>query len=160
MTPLLEIRPAKTRDIPRILPLWEALAEFHGDLDPALAVERGAAREYAEFLQETIERPDTCVMLGLDDDRAVAFALGRIQLLPLPFRARRRGWIQDVFTLPERRRQGIGRRVVERLLAWFDAHRVTLIELTVAVGNPDAVRFWERLGFRTYMYRMKRSAGG
>lgn len=157
MTPHVQVRPATARDIPRILPLWEALAELHGALDPALAVEAGAGREYAEFLAETIGRPDTCVMLGVDGERAVAFALGRVQLLPLPFRERRRGWIQDVFTVPDRRREGIGRRVVEALLGWFDDRRVALVELTVAVRNAEAVRFWERLGFGTYMLRMKRA---
>ncbi len=156
----VEIRAATVRDIGQILPLWDALAAFHGELDPALAVTRGAVRDYAEFLGLTIGHPDTCVMLGLEGARAVSFGLGRIQTLPLRFREQRRGWIQDVYTIPERRGQGIGRRVVEGLLEWFARRRVTLVELTVAVGNPDAVRFWERLGFTTYMSRMKRSEGG
>ena len=61
--------------------------------------------------------------------------------------------------MPERRREQIGGRVVEALLAWFRQRRVTFIELTVAVRNPEAVRFWERYGFTTYMYRMKWTAG-
>ncbi len=155
----VEIRAATVRDIRQILPLWDALAAFHGDLDPALAVERGAVQDYAEFLGLTIGRADTCVMLGLEGPRAVSFALGRLQSLPLRFREQRRGWIQDVYTIPERRGQGIGRRVVAALLEWFTRQHVPLVELTVAVSNPAAVRFWERLGFRTYMYRMKRMAG-
>ncbi len=155
----VQVRPATARDIPRILPLWEALAEHHGALDPALSVERNAVREYASFLRDTIGDPNACVMLGLDGDRAIGYALGRIHVLPLPFREPRRGWIQDVFTVPERRREQIGGRVVEALLAWFRQRRITFIELTVAVRNPEAVRFWERYGFTTYMYRMKWTAG-
>lgn len=157
MTPSLQIRPATVRDIRRIVPLWEALADLHGRLDPALAVAPAAAREYEGFLRETIGRRDACVMLGLEDHAALAFALGRIQVLPLPFQDQRRGWIQDVFTVPDRRGEGIGRQVVEALLSWFGERRVTLVELTVAVRNADAVRFWEMLGFSTYMVRMKRA---
>lgn len=156
----VEIRAATVRDIGQILPLWDALAAFHGDLDPALAVEREAVRDYAEFLGLTLGRSDTCVMLALEETRAVSFALGRIQSLPLRFREQRRGWIQDVYTVPERRGHGIGRRVVEGLLEWFDRRGVALVELTVAIGNPGALKFWERLGFATYMYRMKRPATG
>lgn len=159
MTPYLQIRPATVRDIPRILPLWEALAALHGELDPALAVEPQAAREYVEFLRDAIGRSDTCVMLAVDGDSVVAFALGRIQVLPLPFRDQRRGWIQDVFTIPARRREGIGRRLVETLLAWFADRRVALVELTVAIRNAEAVHFWEALDFSTYMVRMKRAVG-
>lgn len=154
----VQVRPATVRDIPQILPLWEALAAHHGALDPALAVERTAAREYAAFLRDTIGYADARIMLGVEGEHLVSFALGRIHVLPLPFREQRRGWIQDVFTLPERRGEGIGRSVVEALLAWFRERRVTLVELTVAVRNPEAVRFWERLGFRTYMHRMKWTA--
>ncbi len=139
------------------MPLWEALAALHGELDPALAVEPEAAREYLEFLRDAVGRSDACVMLALDGGSPVAFALGRIQVLPLSFKEQRRGWIQDVFTLPARRREGIGRRVVEALLAWFAGRRVALVELTVAVRNTEAVRFWEALGFSEYMVRMKRA---
>ena len=155
----VEIRAATVKDIERILPLWDALAALHGDLDPALTVERGALRDYAEFLGLALGQPDTCVMLGVSDARVVSFALGRIQVLPLRFQEQRRGWIQDVYTVPERRGEGIGRRVVEGLLQWFARHRVSLVELTVATRNPDAVGFWEHLGFGTYMYRMKRTVG-
>lgn len=159
MMPPPQIRPATVRDIQRILPLWEALAALHGALDPALAVEPDATREYVEFLRDAVGRSDTCVMLAIDGDSPIAFALGRIQVLPLPFREQRRGWIQDAFTVPARRREGIGRRVVEALLAWFDDRRVALVELTVAVRNIEAVHFWEALGFSTYMVRMKRLTG-
>jgi len=156
----VQIRAATARDIQRIVPLWQALAALHGEFDPALALQRGAPAAYGAFLRETVGHPDSCVMLAVDGDRAVAFGVGRVYVLPLPFREARRGWIQDVFTVPERRREGIGRRVVEALLAWFDERRVALVELTVSVRNPEAVRFWERLGFGTYMYRMKRPESG
>ncbi len=159
MTPPLQIRLATVRDIQRILPLWEALAALHGELDPALAVAPGAPREYVEFLRDAVARFDTCVMLAIEGDAAVGFALGRIQVLPLPFREQRRGWIQDVYTVPARRREGIARRMVEALLAWFAGRQVVLIELTVAVRNAEALQFWEGLGFSTYMVRMKRMTG-
>ncbi len=91
MTLHLQIRPATVRDIQRILPLWEALAALHGELDPALAVEPEATREYVEFLRDAVGRSDTCVMLAIDGDSPIAFALGRIQVLPLPFREQRGG---------------------------------------------------------------------
>ncbi len=158
MTAHVQVRPATLRDIPHVLPLWEALAAHHGALDPALAVTRPASREYAAFLRETIDSADACVMVGVENDRIVSFALGRIHVLPLSFREQRRGWIQDVYTLPQCRGRGIGREVVAALLRWFGGRRIALVELTVAVGNPDAVRFWERLGFTTYMHRMKWTA--
>ncbi len=69
---------------------------------------------------------------------------------------RRRGYIHDVVTREARRRRGIGRRLVEALLDWMRESEVSAVELTVAVKNEEAVAFWIRLGFTTYMHHMKR----
>jgi ribosomal protein S18 acetylase RimI-like enzyme len=45
---------------------------------------------------------------------------------------------------------------VEEILAWFDRRGVTLVELTVAANNSEAIPFWKRLGFFVYMHQMKK----
>lgn len=48
---------------------------------------------------------------------------------------------------PRARRTGVGRRLVDAVLAWAGAEGATEIELGVTASNPGAVRFYERLGF-------------
>jgi GNAT superfamily N-acetyltransferase len=56
--------------------------------------------------------------------------------------------IVDIALLPEFRRCGVGRELVERLLA--EAHTADLpVRCQVLAGN-DARRFWERLGFTSH----------
>jgi GNAT superfamily N-acetyltransferase len=48
---------------------------------------------------------------------------------------------------PGSRRTGVGRRLVESVLAWAEAVGATEIELGATAINRDAVFFYERLGF-------------
>ncbi len=49
--------------------------------------------------------------------------------------------------VPEARRAGLGRALVESVAAWGREHGARWSVLQVAVHNTDALRFYERLGF-------------
>ena len=59
---------------------------------------------------------------------------------------RRYGWIMDVYVLPEHRRRGHARRVVEETLAWLRAKGVVFARL-VASEQAKQARLYEKLGF-------------
>lgn len=55
--------------------------------------------------------------------------------------------IIQVWTDPSARRSGVGRRVMEAVLAEVRPHAPVGVALGVAAGNDGAVRFYESLGF-------------
>jgi len=150
----VQIRRATTRDVREILPVWGELAGFHADLDPAFTPSPQWPREYGAYLRALIGRDDAMAVIARDAGQIIGYAIGRITALPPFFEHRYRGYIHDVYVRDAYRRQGIGRRMVEEILEWLRGRGVNLVELTVAANN-DAVRFWERLGFTTYMHQMK-----
>ena len=48
---------------------------------------------------------------------------------------------------PHRRRQGIGRKLVEAAALWLESRRVPKLQLMIRDGNASVVSFYERLGF-------------
>ena len=48
----------------------------------------------------------------------------------------------------EHRGRGVGTSLVEALISWASQHSVTRLELEVFSNNPQAIRLYERLGFR------------
>lgn len=150
----VQIRRATPRDIKEILPVWGQLATFHSALDPAFTPSPHWPREYSAYLRTLMSRDDAIAVVAKDDSGVVGYAVGRTMTLPPFFEHRHRGYIHDVFVQEGYRRHGIGRRLVEEILAWLRRRGVTLVELTVAANN-EAVPFWERLGFRIYMHQMK-----
>jgi ribosomal protein S18 acetylase RimI-like enzyme len=151
-----EVRPATLRDVPEIVAIWGELAFHHAGLDSAFAPSVRWQEEYRHFIRGLLGRDDALAVVGVDKGALVGYAVGRISLLPGFFEERRRGYIHDVVTREGHRRRGIGRRLVEALLAWMRESNVSIVELTVAVKNEEAVAFWTSVGFVTYMHHMKR----
>jgi ribosomal protein S18 acetylase RimI-like enzyme len=152
----VQIRRATARDIEEILPVWGELAVYHADLDPAFTPSAEWPYEYGAYLRTLMGRDDALAVIARDGSRLVGYAVGRITSLPPFFESRQRGYIHDVYVRERYRQRGIGRRLVEEILAWFRRRGVTLVELTVAANNDDATAFWRSMGFDTYMYQMKR----
>lgn len=65
--------------------------------------------------------------------------------VPLGFMGAEAGRLEMLFLAPEARGRGLGRQLLEEAIA-----RYSVEELTVNEQNPDAVGFYEHLGFRIY----------
>lgn len=63
--------------------------------------------------------------------------------------------IEDFYVVEQDRRKGYGKRMVEALYSLLDQWGVTAIELNVRRDNPQALSFWESVGFRTALYCMR-----
>lgn len=55
--------------------------------------------------------------------------------------------LDELYVVPERRGQGIGTAIIERLLTDAAAQGVALVEINVDEPDVDAQRFYERHGF-------------
>lgn len=64
---------------------------------------------------------------------------------PVAFMGVEKGRLEMLFVAPQERGKGLGRRLVQYALAHYG-----LRELTVNEQNPQAVEFYEHLGFITY----------
>lgn len=65
--------------------------------------------------------------------------------VPLGFMGAQAGRLEMLFLAPEARGRGLGRQLLEEAIARYGVE-----ELTVNEQNPDAVGFYEHLGFRIY----------
>lgn len=65
-----------------------------------------------------------------------------------PLSARSTVELVSLWTAPEARGRGVGRELVERVMAWAATPYTASVQLWVARDNDGAHRFYERLGFR------------
>jgi GNAT superfamily N-acetyltransferase len=66
----------------------------------------------------------------------------------------------DLVTVPDKRRQGYGRRLMSALLQWGKTQGATTAYLQVTTVNHPAIALYEALGFREayrYHYRVGRA---
>jgi ribosomal protein S18 acetylase RimI-like enzyme len=108
--------------------------------------------ENGQPLQRFAERlGETHVCGAFIDGRLVGTAGFAVQPGP---KAAHKGKLWGMYVRPEARRRGVGRALVEAVLA-VARERVELMQLRVVSDNTAALNLYERLGFRSYGHEMQ-----
>ena len=151
------IRPATENDAATIGDLWVQLVDYHHELDSKLptATEDGSQR-YARHIVERIHDRGTQAFVAEIDGRVVGFILGVIvDLAPEMFEHETSGFVADLFVEETYRQTGVGRKLVVAMAGWFRAHGLGHMEWYVAMHNTSGRAFWQALGGRDVMARMR-----
>lgn len=154
----MNIRLADENDIAPIGVMWEKLALFHNMLDSALPpAARGGGKVYARRLQSRLSDAQTRVVVAEDEGVLVGYALAVIvDVIPDMFiQENNTGFLADIFVEDAYRRQGVGRLLAKAVTDWFVESGVHTYEWYVAEHNEAGKRFWESVGGRRVMVRMR-----
>ena len=65
------------------------------------------------------------------------------------------GYIADLCVHAECRGLGLGRRLYERLRAWFLSRGIESIEVQVVRANPASQTFWRKMGFSDFLRTLR-----
>ncbi len=160
-----QVRTGTVADLDRVAPLWVAVHHRHIQCMPELApyvddAETWRARR--SLYEVLLAKPDTLMLLALVDDTAVGYGLTHV--VPVA-----ESWIEDTWTtgdrigeieslsvLPEYRGTGLGSELLERLETHLSEVGVADVILGALAGNDDAIRLYERRGYRpTWLYLSK-----
>jgi GNAT superfamily N-acetyltransferase len=135
---MVHIRFAEGRDAGTILRFIRGLAEYERELS-AVKVDEPTLRE-----QLSSERPPfECLLAEVDGD-AVGFAL--FFHTYSTWTGKRGVWLEDLFVLPEKRRLGVGRLLLQRVAGVAAERDCGRFEWSVLDWNQSAIAFYESLG--------------
>jgi ribosomal protein S18 acetylase RimI-like enzyme len=97
------------------------------------------------YLWERLSNLESVVFLALEGEQGLGFT----QLYPSFTSVRlKRLWIlYDLFVIPEVRRQGTGRALMDRAKEFAQATGAARLELSTAIDNRPAQALYESLGF-------------
>jgi len=134
----LEIRPATPEDVPTLVRLIKALAEFE-----QLSHEVTGS---AEDLRRSLfgERPYAEAVLAWVDENPVGMALFFHNFST--FLVKPGIYLEDLFVLPEYRRRGIGRALLMHVGNLALARGCGRFEWNVLDWNAPAIEFYQRMG--------------
>jgi ribosomal protein S18 acetylase RimI-like enzyme len=129
MFPLL-IRTASAVDEKDVVALWRACGLVTSYNDPTHDFHCARSKQNSDILVgvSSEERIVGSVMVGHDGHR---------------------GWLYYVAAAPDRRLQGIGRRMVKAGEQWLRERKVMKVMLLVRQTNTQVIDFYNRLGFET-----------
>jgi ribosomal protein S18 acetylase RimI-like enzyme len=137
------IRPAVETDIPALVSLRRALFESMGCQDPALTqVAQASSRYFATALPQGEFR---AWVAEADGEIIASGGLVIHAIPPTAYNlAGQEGYIMNMYTQPEWRRQGIGVAILRAILDYLQAQDIPLVSLH---ATPDGRRLYARCGF-------------
>jgi ribosomal protein S18 acetylase RimI-like enzyme len=112
--------------------------------------------------EELLAKPDTLLLIVSVDDRPIGYGLAHVLQTEDTWVAdtwatgKRVGEIESLSVLPEFRGSGVGTELLTKLEEHLRAAGVDDLILGALSGNRDALRLYERLGYRpTWLYLSK-----
>ena len=138
MSGALSIRPAGVSDAAVLLRLIRALAEYERLLDEVVAQEEDIARALAG------DTPAVRALIAEASGEPVGFALYFFNFST--FLGRQGLYLEDLFVLPDRRGDGVGRRLMQALAREARDRGATRMDWAVLEWNAPAIGFYRRLG--------------
>lgn len=138
----IEYRRIDTGSISLIKPLWEKLNEQHREVSRHFKsrYERMSFEERIEKFARPEIRTAVDIAETIPERRIIAYCISSIG-------RGKEGEIDSIYIEPDFRGKKIGRALMKRALAWFDAEGVRLRTVAVAAGNESAFGFYEKFGF-------------
>ena len=142
---MIAIRHAEAADIPTLVELMRELG-YPAD---------------AESLSSKLEGFDASNMDALlvaDQDGTVVACIGlhAMELLP----SGKLGRISAIVVAPRLRRQGIGKRLLDAAISYFDSQECTLVEVTSGEKRQDAHALYRAFGFAEKRSRFVKKLAG
>jgi ribosomal protein S18 acetylase RimI-like enzyme len=158
----VRVRPAEPGDYERALALWRAVDAYHVRLVPdVFRWVPDEARSKALFARLVADSERLALVAAEGEDVAGLLTAELRAAPPAPlFRPSTIAYVTTVVVEEARRRRGIGRALMEAAHAWARRRGAARLELSVYAENESAIRFYERLGYRTTQRVMSREAGG
>jgi ribosomal protein S18 acetylase RimI-like enzyme len=154
----IRVRPATPADIPALGRLGTLLVSLHHQLDPNrfIAPLPNTESAYAAFLHSELKRPDAIVLVADDGETVVGYTYSGLEGKDYMALRGPAGVVYDLIVDPERRREGIGRMLLDATLAALVARGAPRIVLSTADQNETAQRLFASAGFRRTMIEMTR----
>ena len=144
----IPIRAARRGDIPSLLLLWEQMMKENAAVDARLVAHPRAREHMASQFQVWIQDPARIVVVAEEQGRlVVGYAAGAIVSASSWEVDTKLGEISDCFVVGPRRRRGIARRLVGRILDQLFEKGVGQMRLQAAARNDGAVAFWRSIGW-------------
>ena len=137
---LTELKPENDKDIRQL----------------ALALTKDASVEYSpDFLRKIINNPDHVAIVAFDGNKIIGIIILITYLL---IEGERKGWIEGLVVSENYRGQGIGRKLLEKVIEEAKKKGLKSLNLTSREERIAANKLYQKMGFIRYetnVYRIK-----
>lgn len=136
--PSFNVRPARPADVPELIKLMSALAEFEGYLNEFRVTE-------TELLARAFGDAAQCqVFVGEQDGCLVGYAV--VLEIAFTFDLRPTALLKELYIVQSARGAGVGKALMTSTARWAISKGAGRLKWDVLAGNQNAEDFYQRLG--------------
>ena len=148
----MKIRKARKEDMKAVQDLRYNLSKYEKDIGLNIAVPEWGytevgERDYNYFLNKQF------IFVAEENEKIVGFITGEI-LSKKEWYTVQLGTINNLYVLEEYRHKGIGKQLMQTMMNSFKEKGIETFELYAFSNNVDALKFYEKLGFKKYNVQM------
>lgn len=148
---------AGPEDLPEVLDLWAELMVLTSQYNRHYEMIETAKLLQESYLKAFFDSSTAAIFAARDRARIAGFANVYITKPAPVFKQNTLGVIENLYVLPEYRRRGLGRRIVERAHQYFSDFDTDEIYVNVIVANEASEKFWSAMGYQTQKLTMARA---
>ena len=146
---MVTIREAREGDVDALVDLVVRLKRLNGEFDPLFSARSDCAERAREYLLNAIRDNKSHLVLVAEDMGKIVGVLKADIRERLFYSPSIEGAIVDFYVMPEYRRKGLGRMMLERAIAMLREKGAQLITAEFPTQNQIAVNFYNKMGFRS-----------
>jgi GNAT superfamily N-acetyltransferase len=148
----LIVREAQKGDYEQTCVLFRQLDDHHRDLAPETFQEVDGDARPSTYFRSYLEDPSKVFFVASRDGELLGFANCQLGFSPQHpmFVERVFVAVDNIFVLPEERRQGIGKALMEKIRAWGKRKGASEMRLSLYTQNDEGLHFYRQLGFADY----------
>ncbi|MDO8592659.1 MAG: GNAT family N-acetyltransferase [bacterium] len=147
---MINIRPAKIKDLLGVVKMRLALSKYHEAFDNDFRVNKNAKKYYISLYKKYIYSSKKKLLVVESKDKLVGFGSAHIAKKEPISRDKEFGHIRDMYIDKKFRRQGIAGEILNIFYNWFKEKNIKYIDLKVVCANKLGRNAWTKYGFLDY----------
>jgi ribosomal protein S18 acetylase RimI-like enzyme len=153
---VITVRPATPSDAASLGRFGAMLVAAHHEFDPDrfMVATSGTERAYGDYLVGKSAQADVFVLVAEEAGAVLGYAYGGLEGNDYMALRGPAGVVYDLVVDPDRRRQGIGRKLLKKIVDTLAERGAPRIVLFTAERNQNAQRLFASAGFRPTMIEM------
>ena len=145
------LRKATLGDLSTLLDFEQGLIDAERPMDPTIREGDISYYDIGAF----IRADDTEVIVAEFEGKIVASGYARIKDDRHYLKHGKQGYLGFMFVKEDHRGKGLNKMIMEELIKWCEAKEVFEMRLDVYEENPQAIKAYEKAGFKKHMITMR-----
>lgn len=148
------IRHARLSDLKSLIELWIEQRQYHFSIDSLYTYNSESIQIWSKYIRKALNSNNQCVFVATSREGCIlGYIDGAIYPWPLsPYK--KYGSVNTISVTKAVWSQGVGTRLIEKLMSWFKEQNVNYVSLHVDFRNHRALKLYYSLGFRPYQQRL------